>query len=84
MEGIIISIGIWWLLIFIEDFINILNMILKDKRKIILIPKIILSCPKCTMFWTALFVTGNIGIAGILSILAYLFDNHLMNNDIEL
>ena len=84
MEGIIISIGIWWLLVHISDFIDILNMILKDKRKVILIPKIISSCPKCLMFWTALIITGNIGIAGILSILAFLFDKYLLDTDIKL
>lgn len=84
MGGIINIIGIWWLLIHFYDFIEILNHILKNKKRILLIPKYILDCPKCTMFWTALFITGNVGIAGILSILAYLFDNHLMNNDIEL
>ena len=84
MEGIIEIIGISWLLYHIEDFIEILNMILKDKRKTILIPKIILSCLKCTTFWVALFVTGSLGIAGCLSILAYLFDKYLLNSDIEL
>ena len=85
MEGTIINIiGIWWLLIHIEDFIEILNHILKNKKRILLIPKYILVCPKCTMFWTALFISGNIGIAGILSILAYLFDKYLFNTDIQL
>lgn len=84
MEVVIEIIGISWLIYHIEDFIEILNMILKDKRKIILIPKIILSCLKCTTFWVALFVTGNIGLAGCLSIGAYLFDKYLMSSDIQL
>ena len=84
MGGIINIIALWWLLIHLSDFIEILNIILKDKRKVILIPKIIFSCPKCTMFWTALFISGNIGIAGCLSILAYLFDKYFYNTDIEL
>lgn len=85
MEGTIYNIiGIWWILIHISDFIDILNDILKNYKKILIIPKMIITCPKCAMFWTALIITGNIGIAGILSILAYLFDKYLLTTDITL
>jgi len=77
-------ISVWWLLVFIDDFIEITNDILKNKKKILLLPKKILSCPKCLMFWVALLLTGSLGLAGVLSIGAYLFDKYLLGGDIEL
>jgi len=77
-------IGVWWLTIHLDDFIDIIDEILKNKKKIILIPKKILSCPKCTMFWVALIITGSVGISGVLSIGAYLFDKYLMGGDVIL
>jgi hypothetical protein len=36
------------------------------------------------MFWVGLVISGSVGIAGTLSIGAYLFDKYLMTTDIEL
>jgi hypothetical protein len=84
METVMTIISWWWLLIHLDDFIEITNEILKNKKKVILIPKKIITCPKCTMFWVGLVISGSVGIAGTLSIGAYLFDKYLMTTDIEL
>jgi len=80
MEIYIKIIGIWWLVIHYNDFIEIFNDILKNYKKLIIVPKIILSCPKCAMFWTSLIITHDICLSSCLSILAYLFDNYIYNN----
>lgn len=82
---IINIIGISWLLIHYVDFIEVFNQILKNKKRIILIPKMILSCFKCTTFWTSLIVTGgNIPLSGFISLLGYLTDKYLLTTEIKL
>jgi hypothetical protein len=77
--------GISWLIIHYNDFINILNEILKDKKKVILIPKKIMSCLMCTSFWVGIILTsGAIGVAGFISLIAYLIDKYLISTPIKL
>jgi len=81
---IIDIIGITWLLIHYNDFIEEFNHILKRPKTIILIPKKILSCMMCTSFWVTLIMTGDICLSGFISMLFYLLDKHLIKTDIEL
>lgn len=77
--------GITWLLYHYDSFLDVFNMVLKNKKKIILIPKIILSCFKCSTFWTSLVITGgNIPLSACISFLGYLIDKYLINTEIKL
>ena len=78
-------IGIAWLIIHYNEFINIANEILKDKKKVILIPKKIMSCLMCSSFWVGLILTaGDFGVSGFISLIAYLIDKYLISTPIEL
>jgi len=81
---IIDIIGITWLLIHYNDFIEEFNQVLKRPKRIILIPKKILSCMMCTSFWVTLILTKDICLSGFISMLFYLLDKHLIKTDIEL
>ena len=81
---IIKIIGITWLLFHYNDFIEEFNQVLKKPKKIILIPKKILSCLMCTSFWVTLIMTGDIFLGGFISMLFYIFDKYIINTDIKL
>ena len=78
-------IGITWILIHYKDFIQEFNVILKQPKKIILVPDKILSCMMCCSFWVSLILTqGLIGISGCISLLMFIVDKYLISTDIKL
>jgi hypothetical protein len=82
---IISILGVAWLLTHYGQFIDIFNDILKKPKRIILIPKKILSCFMCSSFWVAVIVTsGNIPLAGFISIIAFIIDKYLISTPIKI
>ena len=85
MKDLIFNIiGISWLVYNSNSFIDEFNIILKNFKKIILIPKKIVSCLMCTSFWVSLVITKDVTLASSVSLLAYLVDKYLISTDIKL
>ena len=82
---IIKVIGIAWLIVHYDSFISIFNNILKDYRRIILIPKQIVSCLMCSSFWVSIIYTNcDIPISGFISLIAYVIDKYLITTEVKL
>ena len=77
-------IGVSWLVYNSNSFIDEFNIILKSPKKVILIPKKIVSCLMCTSFWVCLVITKDVSLSGAVSMLAYLVDKYLISTDIKL
>ncbi len=77
-------IGVSWLAYNSNSFIDEFNTLLKSPKKIILIPKKIVSCLMCTSFWVCLVITKDVSFSGSVSMLAYLVDKYLISTDIKL
>ena len=85
MKDLIFNIiGISWLVYNSNSFIDEFNIILKNFKKIILIPKKIISCLMCTSFWVSLVITKDVSLSGSVSLLGYLVDKYLISTDIKL
>jgi len=85
MKDLIFNIiGISWLVYNSNSFIDEFNIILKNFKKIILIPKKIVSCLMCASFWVCLVITKDVSLSGSVSLLAYLVDKYLISTDIKL
>ena len=85
MKDLIFNIiGISWLVYNSNSFIDEFYIILKNFKKIILIPKKIVSCLMCTSFWVCLVITKDVSLSGSVSLLAYLVDKYLISTDIKL
>ena len=85
MKDLIFNIiGISWLVYNSNIFIDEFYIILKNFKKIILIPKKIVSCLMCTSFWVCLVITKDVSLSGSVSLLAYLVDKYLISTDIKL
>ena len=82
---IIKVIGVAWLIVHYDSFISIFNDILKDYRRIILIPKQIVSCLMCSSLWVSIiFTNGDIPVSGFISLIAYLIDKYLITTEVKL
>jgi hypothetical protein len=77
-------IGVSWLVYNSNSFIDEFNIILKNFRKVVLIPKKIVSCLMCTSFWVCLVITKDVSLSSSVSMLAYLVDKYLISTDIKL
>ena len=77
-------IGATWLLYNLGSFIDEFNIILKSPKKVILIPKKIISCLMCTSFWVCLVITKDVTLSSTVSMAAYLIDKYLISTDIKL
>jgi len=77
-------IGVSWLVYNSNSFIDEFNIILKNFRKVVLIPKKIVSCLMCTSFWVCLVITKDVSLSSSVSLLAYLVDKYLISTDIKL
>lgn len=77
-------IGIAFLIIHYKEWIEILNGILKNKKRILLIPSKIGGCMMCASFWVALIYTGDIGLSGFISLLAFTIDKYIISSPIKL
>ena len=85
MKDLIFNIiGISWLVYNSNSFIDEFNIILKKFKKIILIPKKIVSCLMCASFWVCLVITKDVSLSGSVSLLGYLVDKYLISTDIKL
>lgn len=85
MKDLIFNIiGISWLVYNSNSFIDEFNIILKNFKKIILIPKKIISCLMCTSFWVCLVITKDVSLSGAVSLLGYLVDKYLISTNIKL
>jgi len=85
MKDLIFNIiGISWLVYNSNSFIDEFNIILKNFKKVILIPKKIISCLMCASFWVCLVITKDVSLSGSVSLLAYLVDKYLISTDIKL
>jgi len=77
-------VGVSWLVYNSNSFIDEFNTILKNFKKVVLIPKKIVSCLMCTSFWVCLVITKDVPLSGSVSLLAYLVDKYLISTDIKL
>tara|TARA_Y100000385_G_C13000047_1_gene596760 strand:+ start:865 stop:1122 length:258 start_codon:yes stop_codon:yes gene_type:complete len=77
-------IGVSWLVYNLNSFIDEFNIILKNFKKVVLIPKKIVSCLMCTSFWVCLVITKDVSLSSSVSLLAYLVDKYLISTDIKL
>jgi len=77
-------IGVSWLVYNSNSFIDEFNIILKNFKKVVLIPKKIVSCLMCTSFWVCLVITKDVSLSSSVSMLAYLVDKYLISTDIKL
>ena len=77
-------IGVSWLVYNSSSFIDEFNIILKNFKKVVLIPKKIVSCLMCTSFWVCLVITKDVSLSSSVSLLAYLVDKYLISTDIKL
>ena len=77
-------IGVSWLVYNSNSFIDEFNIILKNFKKVVLIPKKIVSCLMCTSFWVCLVITRDVSLSSSVSLLAYLVDKYLISTDIKL
>ena len=77
-------IGVSWLVYNSNSFIDEFNIILKNFKKVVLIPKKIVSCLMCTSFWVCLVITKDVSLSSSVSLLAYLVDKYLISTDIKL
>ena len=59
-------------------------LVIKNFKKIILIPKNVVSCLMCTSFWVCLVITKDVSLSGSVSLLGYLVDKYLISTDIKL
>ena len=84
MIALIDIIGATWLLYNLGSFIDEFNILLKSPKKVILIPKKIISCLMCTSFWVCLVITKDLTLSGAVSMAAYLVDKYLISTDIKL
>ena len=85
MKDLIFNIiGISWLVYNSNSFIDEFNIILKNFKKIILIPKKIISCLMCASFWVSLVITKDVTLSSSVSLLGYLVDKYLISTDIKL
>ena len=85
MEDLIVNIiGVSWLVYNSNSFIDEFNVILKNFKKVLLIPKKIISCLMCTSFWVCLVITRDVSLSSSVSLLAYLVDKYLISTDIKL
>jgi len=84
MELIFNIIGVSWLVYNSNSFIDEFNIILKNFKKVVLIPKKIVSCLMCTSFWVCLVITKDVSLSSSVSLLAYLVDKYLISTDIKL
>ena len=84
MELIFNIVGVSWLVYNSNSFIDEFNTILKNFKKVVLIPKKIVSCLMCTSFWVCLVITKDVSLSGSVSLLAYLIDKYLISTDIKL
>ena len=85
MKDLIFNIiGISWLVYNSNSFIDEFNIILKNFKKIILIPKKIVSCLMCASFWVCLVITKDVSLSSSVSLLGYLVDKYLISTDIKL
>jgi len=85
MEDLIVNIiGVSWLVYNSNSFIDEFNVILKNFKKVLLIPKKIISCLMCTSFWVCLVITKDVSLSGAVSLLGYLIDKYLISTDIKL
>ena len=77
-------VGVSWLVYNSNSFIDEFNIILKNFKKVVLIPKKIVSCLMCTSFWVCLVITKDVSLSSSVSLLAYLVDKYLISTDIKL
>ncbi len=77
-------VGVSWLVYNSSNFIDEFNIILKNFKKVVLIPKKIVSCLMCTSFWVCLVITKDVSLSSSVSLLAYLVDKYLISTDIKL
>lgn len=77
-------IGATWLVYNLGSFIDEFNIIIKSPKKLILIPKKIVSCLMCTSFWVCLVITKDVTLSGAVSMAGYLIDKYLISTDIKL
>ena len=77
-------IGVSWLVYNSNSFIDEFNIILKNFKKVVLIPKKIVGCLMCTSFWVCLVITKDVSLSSSVSLLAYLVDKYLISTDIKL
>ncbi len=81
---IIKVIGWAFLIIHYKEWIEILNGILKKKKRILLIPSKIGGCMMCASFWVAVIYTGDVGLAGFISLLAFTLDKYIISSPTRL
>jgi len=77
-------VGVSWLVYNSNSFIDEFNIILKNFKRVVLIPKKIVSCLMCASFWVCLVITKDVPLSGSVSLLAYLIDKYLISTDIKL
>ena len=77
-------IGIAFLSIHYKEWIEILNGILKKPKRVLLIGRQIFDCFKCTSFWVALIYTGDIGLAGFISLIGFTLDKYIISSPTRL
>ena len=73
METLVISLAIGWLIAKFEPLHWVIDAIfMKFESKFMQYVHASFGCWKCTSFWTTLVITGNIGHAALVSMVAYL------------
>ena len=85
MKTIIEIMGVAYLMIHWSDFVDVANSILKKpKRVLLIILGKALECFRCTAFWIALIYTGDIGLSGFISLLAFTIDKYIISSPTRL
>jgi len=77
-------IGIAFLIIHYKEWLDILNDILKKPKRIFLVPSKIMGCMMCSSYWVALIYTGDIGLAGFISLIGFTLDKYIISSPIKL
>lgn len=76
--------GIAWLLTNGGNFLDEANVILKDWKQLKMIPIKIMNCLMCSSFWVSIIMIGDIGFAGVISLLAFAIDKYIISSPTEL
>lgn len=73
METLVICLAIGWLIAKFEPLHLVIDAIfMRFESKFMQYVHASFGCWKCTSFWTTLVITGNIGHAALVSMVAYL------------
>lgn len=81
---IINLIAVAWFITQAENFLEEINQILKNWKRIFKIPIKIISCIKCASFWLTISWTQDFVLACQVSLFASLLDKYLLSSPIKL